>query len=86
VQFHRNNHVDPLGPAGQRFVSKKKKAHSLRVGRSFLISLCLDDGPSLPVVGPVRKSPPIRIGCELHAGQFTGFRAKRKPEIIYARH
>jgi hypothetical protein len=58
----------------------------LRVGRSFLISLCLNDGPSLPVVGPVRKSPPIRIGHELHGGEFTGFWAKRKPEIIYAGH
>jgi hypothetical protein len=46
----------------------------------------LDDGPSLPVVGPVRKSPAIRIGCGLHGGEFTGFWAKRKPEIIYAGH
>jgi hypothetical protein len=48
-----------------------------------VFSLELDEGPSLPL-GPVRKSPAIRVGRELHGRKFTGSGAKRKPEFIYA--
>jgi hypothetical protein len=48
------------------------------VGRKFLFSLCLDDGPSLPV-GPVGKSPSVAIGREFHERQSTQSAEKRKP-------
>jgi len=54
------------------------KSPLLRVGRKFLFSLCLDDGPSLPV-GPVRKSPSVAIGREFHERQSTQSAEKRKP-------
>src|SRR5215472_3344920 len=56
----------------------KTKSPLLRVGRKFLFSLCLDDGPSLPV-GPVRKSPSVAIGREFHERQSTHSAEKRKP-------
>src|SRR5215471_2885649 len=56
----------------------KTKSPLLRVGRKFLFSLCLDDGPSLPV-GPVRKSPSVAIGREFHERQSTQSAEKRKP-------
>jgi hypothetical protein len=74
---------DSPRPFGPIFSPKIKKTHSVRVGRRSVLSLQLDESPSLPVA-PVRKSPRIRIGRELHGRQFTGSGAKGKPEFIYA--
>jgi hypothetical protein len=69
VQLHGNNHVLFLLPSPDER-TQNKKAHSSRVGRISVNSTCLDDGPSLPV-GAIRKSPPIRVGVEVHEKQCS---------------